>query len=248
MTKLYTFWISHFSEKARFCLDYEGVSFRECPLLPGPHALTIRRLARRHTVPVLVHEGKAIQGSRNIVDAIPELFKKTRLQPWLGGGPVAAKSQQRAVELERLADDSFGRPIQAFGYQQLLESRETVVGAWNFRGPFWGWAFYAVAFPLLERAIRTGYCQSPAHVEESRQKFLRALDETDRLLEKQPYLLGDHLTRPDVVVAALLSPLVRPPEYVMGWVRYPPELEEFARSQSGRPTWSFVSEMYRDHR
>ena len=37
MLKLYTFNISHFSEKARWALDYEGILYEERVLLPGPH-------------------------------------------------------------------------------------------------------------------------------------------------------------------------------------------------------------------
>jgi|GEM_PF-5092945 len=43
--------------------------------------------------------------------------------------------------------------------------------------------------------------------------FLEAFDETDAILAKQPYLLGDSPTRPDIPVAALLCPVVRPKEH-----------------------------------
>jgi glutathione S-transferase len=52
MLKLYTFNLSHFSEKARWTLDYEGISYEERVLLPGPHQLVTRRIARRTHVPV----------------------------------------------------------------------------------------------------------------------------------------------------------------------------------------------------
>jgi glutathione S-transferase len=247
-TTLYTFWISHFSEKARFSLDYEGVSFEERALLPGPHALTIRKFSPKQKVPVLVHDGEVIQGSGAIIDAIPRLFGASRLQPWLAGSADGGTQQSRTVELEALADSALGRAIQAYGYDALLENKRTVIDAWSYRGPFWGKAFYALAFPSIERVLRKNYCRGPAYVQESREKFLRALDEFDRILANQPYLLGDELTRADITVAALLSPLVRSPEYVMSWLRYPPALEEFVQAQAQRPTWSFVARMYREHR
>jgi len=49
MLKLYTFNISHFSEKARWALDYEGIAYEERVLLPGPHQLVTRRIARRYS-------------------------------------------------------------------------------------------------------------------------------------------------------------------------------------------------------
>jgi hypothetical protein len=60
MLKLYTFNISHFSEKARWALDYEGIAYEERVLLPGPHQLVTRRIARRTHVPVLEHDGQYV--------------------------------------------------------------------------------------------------------------------------------------------------------------------------------------------
>jgi len=71
---LYTFLISHFSEKVRFALDLGGIAYEERALLPGPHILTVRRIARRTSVPLLVHEGEPgrdrtiVQGSSLILD------------------------------------------------------------------------------------------------------------------------------------------------------------------------------------
>ena len=43
--RLYTFQISHFSEKARFALDLSGIPYEEKRLLPGAHIVTTRRIA-----------------------------------------------------------------------------------------------------------------------------------------------------------------------------------------------------------
>jgi glutathione S-transferase len=55
MLTLLTFVISHFSEKARWALDFEGLSYDERRLIPGMHFPAVRRLASKTTVPVLVH-------------------------------------------------------------------------------------------------------------------------------------------------------------------------------------------------
>ena len=65
MLKLYTFNISHFSENARWALDYEGISFDERVLLPGPHQMVTRRFARRTSrhSSVTADSGRATQGN-----------------------------------------------------------------------------------------------------------------------------------------------------------------------------------------
>lgn len=248
LPRLYTFWISHFSEKVRWALEFEGIPVEERALLPGPHVLTIRRIAPRQQVPTLAHQGRVIQGSGAILDATPELFGKYRLQPWLEPGRVDESQRERARELEHLADGGFGEPIQAFGYDILLGDRAKVIDAWRYRGPFWSKAFYALTFGKTEQALREGYCKSPQHVAASRQKFLTAFDQTDSILEAQPYLLGEAPTRPDIAVAALLCPVVRPEEHPLPWPEYPEPLEDFCQQLKGRPTYQFVKRMYREHR
>jgi glutathione S-transferase len=197
---------------------------------------------------VLVHQGQVLQGSGAILDAAPELFGTYRLQPWLEPGRVDENLRERARELERLVDDGFGKPIQAFGYDIFLRDRTKVVDAWSHGGPWWSRAFYALAFGKIEQALRKGYCKNPEHIETSRLNFLAAFERTDAILEKQPYLLGATLARPDIALAALLCPVVRPKEHPLPWPEYPEPLEDFCRQLKERPTFRFVERLYREQR
>jgi glutathione S-transferase len=248
MTQLYTFWVSHFSEKARWCLDYEGVPFEDTHLLPGPHVLTVRKLAPRSEVPLLIHEGEIIQGSGAIIDAIPRLFGKTRLQPWLAGGQHNSDLKLRCEELELWIDECFGRSIQGLAYDVILNHREHLVELWAYKGPWWAASFYWLIYPMLKRDVRKKYCPDPESGALCRAQLLSGLDRMDAILETSPYLLGEVPTRADITVAALLSPLVRPPEHPMQWPDYPQELVDLAASLEGRRTIEFVRHMYREHR
>ena len=42
MTRLYTFTISHFAEKARWSLDYKGIRYQEKRLVPGSHVPIVK--------------------------------------------------------------------------------------------------------------------------------------------------------------------------------------------------------------
>ena len=50
MTRLYTFTISHFAEKARWSLDYKGIHYQEKRLVPGSHVPIIKRIAPSTTL------------------------------------------------------------------------------------------------------------------------------------------------------------------------------------------------------
>lgn len=242
MLHLYTFLISHFSEKVRFALDLAGIRYEERTLLPGLHVRTIRKLARATSVPVLVHDGKAVQGSSAILD-YAEAHLGVALVP---RDPVEA---ERSRELEALADLAFGLGTQTICYDVLLREPRATIELWAQRRSIAIRALYRVAFPLIAPRVRAMYRATPEGVAEAKDRFLRALDETDRALEGRRYLSGDALGRADIAVAALLAPICKPKEHVVEWPeRGPDELEAFASAIRERPTIEHVLRVYREHR
>jgi len=243
MLKLYTFNISHFSEKARWALDYEGIAYEEKVLLPGPHQLVTRRIARRTHVPVLEHDGQYVQGSGAIIDYIADR---------LGGAKLTAidpARRARALELEKTLDQTFGRGVQQVLYSVLLKDRRTVIDLWSSGGPFWASGFYAVAFPVVASAVKRMYKTGDVEgVARARQRFVTTFDELDAVLAKQPYLGGDAPDRTDITLAALLAPVCRVAGHRVKWPALPAELAELEASLRGRPTWNHVLRMYRDYR
>lgn len=240
--RLTTFRISHFSEKARWALDYNAVAYEERQLLPGAHLPTVRRVAPRSTVPVLEHDGDVVQGSSAILDYLERRLGATALAP----PPALA---ERSAQLETMLDRALGRGTQQIFYDALLETPKEVVAIWSQDGPFWARPFYSLTMPLLGRSVRKLYRITPETIVEAKDAFRRALDETDRLLESSPHLLGDKLSRVDITVAALLGPACRPPEHLVRWpTEIPPRLEDFLRENEQRPTYAYVLRLYREHR
>lgn len=243
MLRLYTFNISHFSEKARWALDYEGIAYEEKVLVPGPHQFVTRRLAPKTHVPILVHEGQVVQESSAILDYLADR---------LGGAKLAPKrdaEMRKARELEKEVDIAFGLGAQCIFYSVALADRSMMTDLWSFGGPFWARGFYAVAYPAIAAAVKRLYnTQDPRRVSESKDRFLRNFDHLDAVLEKQPYIAGEAPTRSDITVAALLAPLCRPPEHRMHWPEPPEGLRDFVTQLQGRPTWKHVLRMYREHR
>ena len=81
MTRLYTFTISHFAEKARWSLDYKGIPYQEKRLVPGSHIPIVKRIAPSTFVPVLQDAGRIIQGSSAIIDYVDEHTPEPPLTP-----------------------------------------------------------------------------------------------------------------------------------------------------------------------
>lgn len=243
MLKLYTFNISHFSEKARWALDFEGIAYEEKVLLPGPHQLVTRRIGRRTHVPVLNHDGHYVQGSTAILDYIANNLGGSKLTPQ----DPAELAKLHA--LEKTVDHAFGLGVQRVLYSEMLKHRDVVIGLWTFKGPVWGRAFYAVSYPMVAAIVQRMYKTTDVEaVAKAKQRFVTTFDELDAVLMKQPFFGGDRVSRLDITVAALLAPVCRPPEHRMEWPSMPAELAEFEASLKGRPTWNHVMKMYREHR
>jgi glutathione S-transferase len=241
--RLFTFNVSHFAEKVRWALDYEGIPYEERVLLPGPHQLVTRRIAPRTHVPVLEHDGQYVQGSSAIIDYIADRLEGTRLTP------TDPTQRANALALESRLDQAFGRGVQQVLYSALLKDRRTVIDLWSAGGPFWSAGFYAVAFPAVAAAVKRMYKTSDADgVERAKQRFVTTFDELDAVFARQPYLGGDAPDRTDVTLAALLAPVCRVPEHRVKWPPMPAELASFEASLRGRPTWNHVLRMYREHR
>lgn len=243
MLRLYTFNISHFSEKVRWALDFEEIPYEEKVLVPGPHQLVTRRIAKKSQVPVLVHDGRVVQGSSAILDYIADRLGGARLAP-RGDGPL---SDPHATEQD--VDLAFGLGVQRVLYSAALDDRATLTELWSDGGPGWARAFYAVAFPVVAAAVKRMYKTHDAGaVQRAKERFVATFDTLDAALARRPYLGGDAPDRLDVTVAALLAPLCRPPEHRVEWPEIPSELASFTAELEGRPTWTHVLRMYRDHR
>lgn len=239
--ELYTFAISHFSEKVRWVLDLEGIPYEEKQLLPGLHPFTTRRLARKASVPVLRQGHIVIQGSAAIVRALPGIFGARRLEP-------AATIATACDELETMADQAFGVGVQKIAYGALLQRRQRMIELWSLGRAPWAKLFYAVTYPLLALLVRRMYRAYPEEVERAKAAFRRALDRTDGLLANNAFLLGDSLTRADVCVAALIAPFLSPPEHAVQFAPLPDELRAFVDEFKDGPTARHVLRLYREYR
>ncbi|HMJ12447.1 MAG TPA: glutathione S-transferase [Polyangiaceae bacterium] len=241
MLQLYTFAISHFSEKARWALDLAKIDYSERILLPGPHMLVTRRIGKSTSVPVLEHDARVVQGSAAILDYV---------QSELGASHLAPDPQdaEECAQLETLADHAFGLGTQRIFYDVLLNRPRISIDLWSQGGPFYARAFYAVAYKGVAAAIRRMYRIEPAAVERAKDRFRNAMDVMDRTLDSKPYVLGGRLTRADITIGALLAPLCRPPEHLMRWPDMPDEALAFMREFEDRPIYRHVLRLYRDHR
>lgn len=119
---LYHFFISNCSQRARFALELKGVPWTSHHVdLPAGAHLTpgYREINPNCVVPTLVHDGKVILESNDIIAYVDETFEGPALMP---AGPADREAVEELVE----RSTAFQPAIKALSYHLLFRQFRTV--------------------------------------------------------------------------------------------------------------------------
>jgi glutathione S-transferase len=241
--KLLEFPHSHYCEKARWALDYKRVPFAPVAIMPGLHMLTVRRYAPDTSVPVLLNRRQVVQGSGAIIDYLEQHYPEPSLTP------ADAGERRACLDIERTMDDRLGENIRRVLYDRLLAYPDFIRHCFTHPMPrIKQWSF-SLFYPILRQKIHQTYVISAARVGRARREFDAAMSELEKKLEAQHYLVGERFSRADLSVASMLSLLVMPPEHPFPWQEIPdPQARRFFDEYRDHPVYSWVGQMYREHR
>ena len=245
MLQLYGFTVSHYAEKARWALDYKRIEHEWIPLLPGPHAFVVRRIAPLTTVPVLRDGDTVVQGSGEILDYVESHYPERSLTP------ASEDDRRTALGLERRFDRDVGETTRRIFYSHALPNRRLTLWLFKQGGPWWASAFYALSYPVVARVISRMYETTPENVKTDEDRLARLFAEMEERLQGHRYLVGDRFSRADLTLAALLGAMWLPPERPVEPPPddlYPPGLQEWKRRHADAPLVEYVFRIYRDHR
>ena len=244
---LWHIWISHYSEKARWALDYKRVPHRRRALPGGFHMAAAAALTRGRsaTFPVLVLDGEAIGDSTAIIGAL----ERDRPEPSLY--PEDPAERRRALDLEEYFDEELGPAIRLLAWHELTGDPQRLAQLTKRFLP----ADLRETQPALDlsaafASVFTGLrydARSEEAAERSRRRVVAALDRLETELDGDEYLVGGRFSVADLTAAALFYPLALPPEGPD--IGDPPEgFERFRHPLAERPGFRWVVETYRRHR
>ena len=240
---LHQIYFSHFNEKGRWALDYKGVPHRRKTVPPGQHRFHSRRLGGGGTLPVLVVNGETFPGSDRIIAELERLHPEPALYP------AGEDDRQRALELESWMGEELGPQVRSALFSDLLPETalcRRVIGQ-GLGGPTRALQFvtFPVARPLVRRSLRAD-AEAGAR---GREKTVAAMDRIEAELRPSGYLASDDFSVADLTAAALLAPLVGPPQFQAEWPDpWPERWEEFRSEHRGRPAWRYTEEIFARHR
>lgn len=241
---LYTFAMSHYSEKIRWTLDASQIAFDEVCMTPVFHMVPALSMGRRGqtTLPILKTPSEAIQDSPRIIDW---LAAAQRPFPLL---PDHLASEVRAVErrFDAIGKD-VARALYAGGFGQ---ADAQIRDLWTAHASPFQALVVRAGYPL----IRWGFKQKlQIHAQRTalaQQRISEVMDWLeDRVAHNGLYLVGERFTVADITAAALLAPIACPTEHpVYSAASYRDGMAGAVKPWLGRPALTWVREVYARHR
>ena len=209
---LYEFPFSHFSEKARWALDYCGQRYRSRPQFPGLHLLPMRLRTGQSALPVLVCGSHLMAGSSRIA--------------WLVGRLSGARDLLGPSELRRetkrwmgYLDEEIGVHMRRALLHRQLRDRSYMIQVFGMGRTGLERSLLGLGYPAFEQGYRNFYDMNDSTARESEDRFRNALRRVEEHIKTRRYLVGDCFGLADLTLGALLSPLTGAPEQPFPWPR-----------------------------
>jgi glutathione S-transferase len=190
-----------------------------------------------------VIDGEAIGDSSKIIAEL----ERRQTEPALY--PESEEARERALELEAYFDKQIGPHLRRVLFYDLLPDASEACKflSQGFSGP--ARTAYRAAYPgvrmVMSRALRVDETGKDL----GRERVLGALDRIEAELQPSGYLVGTSFTVADLGAAAMLFPILRPPERQCELPdRWPEPVEEFRSSVEDRDAFQWALGIWREHR
>ena len=240
---LWQFKYSHFNEKVRWVLDFKRVRHRRRSVLPGPHAPRILWMTGQKSVPVLILNGTTIADSTRIIAALEAAHPELPLYP------MDVTARQRALELEEFFDEELGPYIRRVWFHEILGDADYSSAQLTAGFSPTAQRVYRAFFPVIAAIMKKDMRIDAANAEAGRAKVNAALDRLETELQPSGYLVGEQFSVADLTAAALLAPVVMPPEFAYPLrTPLPAPAATYRASLAGNPAIQWATEMFRRHR
>lgn len=241
---LYTFAMSHYSEKIRWTLDHSHIPYREVRMTPVFHILPALRMGRRGqtTLPILQTPKRSIQDSPRILDWLIEHY---------GPLDVLPKAQLTQIRDVERRFDAIGKDVARFLYANSFGSADAhIARLWTDHATPGQAAFIRRAYPLIRWAFKRKLSINAKRAALAQARITEVMDWLEaQLADGRTYLVGAHLTAADITAAALLAPIACPAQHpVYGEPQFAQSMAAAIAPWQHRAALQWVRRIYELHR
>jgi glutathione S-transferase len=237
--------VSHFSEKIRWALEHKSVEHTRRAPPPGFHMPIVYVLSRGQgiTLPLIELDGRRIADSTRIIAALEQRYPEPPLYP------EDPDERRRALALEDFFDEELAPYTRRLAFYELRREPALAGEIITRAAPELAARAGRTLVPMTRLFVGQRYkARDIAGAEHARTMILAALDRLEAELDGGEYLVGGRFTVADLAGAALLYPLVLPPEGPPFIERMPEDYERFRASVRERPGYAWVQDMFARHR
>lgn len=235
--------VSHYNEKVRWALDWKGIPHVRRTLLPGWHMPRALLLTGQTQVPVLVLEdGTVVADSTRIIARLEALRPEPPLYP------TDADERRRALELEEFLDEELGPHIRRAFFFDALDHTDFMVALFASGEPAITRSLYRVFFPVGRTLMRAAMGIDAPRAEASRRRVAAALDRLAAEIGPAGHLVGERFSIADLTGAALLAPLLLPPEFPYPVPALPEPVARLRATWANHPAFGWAAGIYRRYR
>lgn len=241
---LYTFAMSHYSEKIRWTLDHAQRPYREVRMAPVFHMGPALRMGKRGqtTLPVLKTPGGAIQDSSRILRWLEQQ------KPPLTLIPPDLSVEVHAVE-QRF--DAIGKDVARFLYANSFGLGDAhIKKLWTDDATAWQAAIIRTFYPVIRWGFKRKIGITQANAARAQQRITEAIDWLEaQLADGRVNLVGGQFTAADITAASLLAPIACPDQHpVYSDPNYKRIMVGAIAPWRDRPALQWVRMVYERHR
>jgi glutathione S-transferase len=241
--RLITIPVSHYSEKARWALEYLQIPFQELAHMPPFHRQATKKYGGT-SVPVLVTDTGAATDSTDILRYLDRLYPDKIY-------PEDPELQLLSTELEVLFNRTLGVHTRRWGYSYILTPK-LLYPRWTLGVPVWEKLLFPMIFPKVGKIVRESLDITETSAVESYREIEIVFDRVSQTLaDGRKYLLGDRFSAVDITFAALAAPILQPPQHRIAPAPLellPAQMQTDIRNAQATPAGEFGLRLYREHR
>ena len=235
--------LSHYNEKARWALDYKGIVHRRRVVGLDFYWRSWRATGQGKTPILFLPDGRAVHDSTRIIETLEQMRPEPALYP------ADPAQRRRALDLEEFFDEALGPSIRASLLTPLFRHDPEIGLRVIMTGMSKNFSRLRPFARLVPGLYRKRHQMRDDALEADREKVRMALDRMEHERDGRPYLVGDAFSVADLTAAALISPVLQPPQ-----IQYPIEVElpgyarEYRDNLLRHPAFDWARGIYARHR